>query len=184
MTDIELGKFLSFVLRHHPERIGLQLDQEGYASVQELIEKVNNTEKYRGELTNKRLQHIVETNDKKRYSYNSDGTKIRAVQGHSFHVDVAKKAIPPAVLYHGTSSAAYTLIRKQGLRKMNRDYVHLSSNIETAQAVGLRHAKRDSDVVILKINATKMLADGYTFYIAENGVWLCDHIPAKYLTVV
>ncbi len=181
MTDIELGKFLSYVLRHHPEDIGISIDKNGYVFVEELINKVNNTEKYRNELSYERLDRIVAENNKKRYSYNEDKTKIRAVQGHSFHVDVAKVAIPPVVLYHGTSLSAYEIIKKQGLKKMNRDYVHLSKDIETARSVGLRHAKHEKSLAILIIDCKRMLADGHKFYVAENGVWLADAVPAKYI---
>ena len=181
MTDMALGKFISYVLRHHPESIGIKLDKNGYADVLELIEKINAHPKYTNQLSIERLQHIVETNDKKRYSYNADKTKIRAVQGHSFHVDVAKKAIPPTILYHGTSKEAFAVISKKGISKMSRDYVHLSKDKETAFIVGLRHAKRQNDVVILVIDTKRMLADGYDFYIAENGVWLTDFVPAKYI---
>lgn len=181
MNDVELGKFIAYILRHHPESIGIKLDKNGYANVAELIEKVNSHPKYINQLSEERLQHIVDANDKKRYSYNFDKTKIRAVQGHSFHVDVAKKAIPPTTLYHGTSKEAFTVIAKKGISKMSRDYVHLSKDKETAFSVGLRHAKRQNDVVILVVDTKRMLADGYDFYIAENGVWLTDFVPAKYI---
>lgn len=181
MTDIEMGKFLSYILRHHPEDINIKVDKNGYVNVDELIEKINATEKYSGEMSRERLDRIVETNNKKRYSYNEDKSKIRAVQGHSFHVDVAKVAVPPVILYHGTSTHAYETIKKQGLKKMNRDYVHLSKDIETAKSVGLRHAKHEKNLAILVIDCKKMLADGYKFYVAENGVWLADEIPAKYI---
>lgn len=181
MTDIELGKYISYILRHHPESIGLKLDKEGYAFVDELIKKINNSDKYHGELNTERLQRIVDTNDKKRYSYNKDKTKIRAVQGHSFHVDVAKVSIPPTSLFHGTSADAYQSIKKKGICKMTRDYVHLSKDMQTAKSVGLRHAKKEKDLVVLKIDSKSMFADGYKFLVAENGVWLCEHIPPKYI---
>lgn len=182
MTDVELGKFISYILRHHPEDVGIKLDKNGYANVSDLITNVNATKKYHNELSEERLQRIVDTNDKKRYSYDETGTKIRAVQGHSFHVDVAKKSIPPITLYHGTSKSAYDIIRKKGINKMNRGFVHLSSNKDTAIAVGMRHAKRKENLVILEIDVKKMFSDGYDFYVAENGVWLTDFVPAKYIS--
>ena len=180
MTDIELGKFLSYILRHHPENIGIKLDKNGYANVEELIEKLNMQEKYKNMFSREVLDRIVAENNKKRYSYNEDKTKIRAVQGHSFHVDVAKVAIPPVILYHGTSTMAYEDIKKKGIQKMHRDYVHLSADLETAQNVGMRHAKRNRNLVILIIDCKAMLADGYKFYVAENGVWLTECVPVKY----
>lgn len=181
MTDIELGKFISYILRHHPESINIKLDKNGYADVNELINAINSTEKYRNALTMERLNRIVETNNKKRYSFNENHTRIRAVQGHSFHVDVAKVAVPPTTLYHGTSRSAYESIRKQGIKKMSRDYVHLSKDVETARSVGLRHCKKQSELTILIIDSKKMFADGYKFLVAENGVWLIDFIPTKYI---
>lgn len=182
MNDMKIGKFLSYVLRHHPDAINIKLDKQGYADVQELIQKINATKEYRDTLSKELLDTIVANDTKKRYAYSPDGKRIRAVQGHSFHVDVAKKAVPPVVLYHGTSAKAWQIIRKKGLQKMSRDYVHLSVDVDTAKMVGMRHAKRQNELVILAIDCKKMLADGYNFYIAENGVWLADYVPAKYLT--
>ena len=183
MTDVELGKFISYILRHHPEDVGIKLDKNGYANVSELITNINATAKYHNELSEERLQRIVDTNNKKRYSYDETGTKIRAVQGHSFHVDVAKKSVPPTILYHGTSKNAYDIIRKKGINKMNRDFVHLSSDKDTAISVGMRHAKTKENLIILEVDTKKMFADGYVFYVAENGVWLIDFVPAKYINV-
>ena len=181
MTDIEVGKFLSYILRHHPEKIHIDMDKNGYVDVEELIQKVNDTRGYEGQLSIERLHRIVATNDKKRYSFNEDYSRIRAVQGHSFHVDVARKAIPPVVLYHGTSKRAYEKIKKKGLDKMSRDYVHLSVDTETAINVGLRHCKNQSELIVLVIDAKKMLTDGYHFFVAENGVWLTETVPSKYI---
>ena len=158
MDNVTVGKFLSYTLRHHPEKLGLIPDKNGYVSIDELIEKVNATEKYKNQLSRERLDEIVKNDSKQRYAYNSDRTKIRAVQGHSFHVDVAKIAVPPTKLYHGTSLKAYNTIIKQGIKKMSRDYVHLSKDIETAEMVGLRHAKHKSDLVILNID-TKAISE-------------------------
>ena len=182
MTDLDLSRFLSYLLRHQPQKLNLQMDKNGYVSVNELIEKINNTEKYKNELTIERLEQIVANDNKKRYSFNEDKSKIRAVQGHSFHVDVAKVSIPPITLYHGTSQEAYDIIKKKGLMKMTRDFVHLSKDIETAENVGMRYAKNKNKLIVLLVDTKKMLADGYKFYVAENGVWLTDHVPPKYIT--
>lgn len=184
MTDVELGHYISYILRHHPEDIGIKLDKHGYADVKELIQKINENPKYKNELSEKRLQIIVDTNNKKRYSYNEDKTKIRAVQGHNKNIkveNIAKLAVPPVVLYHGTSIDATKSIKKQGLVKMNRNAVHLSKDIETATSVGLRHAKTQNKLVVLEIDCKNMYADGYKFYIAENGVWLTEEVPSKYI---
>lgn len=181
MNNEKIGRFISYLLRHKPESLKLKMDKNGYVEVKELIEKVNMTEKYKNTLSIEKLEEIVATDSKKRYSYDKTKTKIRAVQGHSFSVDVAKKSIPPVVLYHGTSKEAYNIIRKKGIQKMNRDWVHLSKDIETAKNVGLRHCKNKKDLVILKIDTKRMLADSFSFFVAENGVWLSDYIPTKYI---
>ena len=182
MTDLDLSRFLSYLLRHRPQKLNIKMDKNGYVSVDELIEKINITEKYENELTIERLERIVANDNKKRYSFNEDKSKIRAVQGHSFHVDVAKVSVPPTVLYHGTSQEAYDIIKKKGLLKMTRDFVHLSKDIETAENVGMRYAKNKNKLIVLLVDTKKMLADGYKFYVAENGVWLTDYVPPKYIT--
>lgn len=181
MNNEKIGRFISYLLRHKPETLKLKMDKNGYVEVNELIEKINSVEKYKNSLSVEKLEEIVNTDSKRRYSYNETKTKIRAVQGHSFSVNVAKVGIPPVVLYHGTSSDAYALIRKKGIQKMNRDYVHLSKDIETAKNVGLRHCKNKKDLIIIKIDTKKMLADGYLFYVAENGVWLSNYISKEYV---
>lgn len=181
MNNEKLGRYIAYILRHKPDSIGLKIDKNGYAFVDELIEKINSTGKYRNVLTVEKLSEIVATDNKQRYSFNENKTKIRAVQGHSFSVDVAKKGIPPIILYHGTSCDAYEKIKKSGIKKMNRDFVHLSKDLETAQKVGMRHCKKEKDLVVLIIDTKKMVYDGYEFYVAENGVWLSDYIPSKYI---
>lgn len=181
MNEIKLSRYLSYLLRHKPETLNLYVDKNGYVNVDELIQRVNSVEKYKNQLTKEILEEIVKNDDKQRYSYNEDKTKIRAVQGHSFIVDTVKKGIPPTVLYHGTTSSSYELIKKKGINKMTRTYVHLSKDVETAEKVAKRHVKTKDTIVVLVIDTKKMLADGYTFYVAENGVWLTEHIPTKYI---
>lgn len=172
--DIKLGRFLSLVLRHQPEAAGIRLDEHGWADVQQLLEGVSKT----GRLIDMdTLERIVRENSKQRYRFNEDHTKIRANQGHSLDVDVElKRADPPQYLYHGTAERFLPAIRAQGLMKMSRQYVHLSQSFETALQVGRRHGRP----VVLTVDAAAMTRDGAVFYLAENGVWLCEHVPARY----
>lgn len=174
-----ISKFLSYVLRHSPETINLKLDENGWAIVDELIEKANkNRNEFHKELDFEIISQIVETNDKKRFTFNEDLTKIRANQGHSISVDLElQPQIPPDELYHGTVAKFMDVILKDGLQKMSRQHVHLSKDKETAIKVGNRRGA----AIILKINTSQMVKDGYLFYCSENGVWLTDEVPSKYI---
>ena len=120
-------------------------------------------------------------NDKQRFEFNADRTRIRARQGHSVAVDLGyEAAIPPAVLYHGTATRFLESILAQGLIKCDRQHVHLSTNQDTMLAVGMRHGKP----VLLSIDAQQMHADGHKFFLTGNQVWLTAHVPAKYLMVI
>ncbi|WP_262150072.1 RNA 2'-phosphotransferase [Chryseobacterium foetidum] len=169
------SKFLSYVLRHHPELIGLNLDENGWANVDELIAKsTNDTQGF----TFEELNEIVETNDKKRFVFNEDKTRIRANQGHSIGIDLnLKPQQPPEFLYHGTAQANVDSILENGIEKKSRQHVHLSSDKETANKVGMRHGKP----VILTIKTKEMSEDGILFYLSENGVWLTDFVDQKYI---
>ena len=124
------------------------------------------------------LDDIVKTNDKKRYEYNEDKSLIRARQGHSVNVDVdLKEMVPPDILYHGTTTRFYSDILKDGIKKMNRQYVHLSDNYTTAVSVGSRHGS----AIVLTIDAKKMTNDGCKFYLSNNGVWLTDYVKPDYI---
>jgi putative RNA 2'-phosphotransferase len=170
-----ISKFLSLVLRHEPQQIGLALDHEGWANVVELIEKINR----KGiKLDFATLQIVVDTNDKKRYSFNEDKTRIRANQGHSIGIDLNLAAqVPPAVLFHGTADRFISAIRQNGLQKMDRQHVHLTAHEATARNVGTRHGKP----VVLVINALIMHEQSHVFYLSDNGVWLTDHVPAEFI---
>ena len=175
--NIKISKFLSLVLRHKPETIQIQLDDNGWVSVRELIEKLNNNGKA---INLEILKYVVETNSKKRFAFNDNKTKIRASQGHSLQIDLKYKPInPPDKLYHGTSERFLNSILKSGIEKRNRQHVHLSSDIETALKVGQRHGKP----VILKIQTAKMHMDGHKFYLSENNVWLTDYVPVEYIKI-
>ncbi len=175
MDKIKTGKFLSLILRHSPQTIGITLDENGWANASELLEGMNK----KGYAINMEiLQDIVDTNNKKRYSFNDDKTKIRANQGHSVDVDVELKELePPEELYHGTATRFLDSIKEHGLQKQNRNHVHLSKDKETAAAVGKRHG----NPIVLTIKSGEMYRDGYRFYFSENGVWLTDEISVKYI---
>jgi len=167
----KVSKFLSLLLRHKPETIGLKLDENGWADIDELIEKSKDIE-----LTRALIDEVVADNDKQRFIL--EGNRIRANQGHSIRVDMEFKAVtPPNTLFHGTATRFLESIMETGLSKQKRQYVHLSKDIETATAVGKRHGK----VVVLKVDSKRMSEEGYEFYLSENGVWLTDNVPVNYL---
>ncbi len=173
---VKASKFLSFVLRHRPEAIGLQLDEEGWADVDALITAAARN----GEtLTLPLIRDVVEQNDKKRFAFSEDGRQIRAVQGHSVDVDLRlEPQEPPAQLFHGTATRFLDSIRAQGLIKGSRQHVHLSATEETAVRVGARHGKP----VVLTIDTAAMRDARFVFYCSENGVWLTDAVPAEFIT--
>lgn len=172
-----ISKFISMILRHKPEVIGITLDEHGWADVNELIKGINDTGE-EVEFSKDTLETIVKTDKKQRYSFSQDKTLIRANQGHSIPVDVElEKKEPPKVLYHGTGVKSVKAIQEQGLLPMERLYVHLSTDVETATNVGKRHGTP----VIFKVNAEQMQKDGYDFFQSVNGVWLTKEVPTKYL---
>lgn len=173
--DIALGRFLSLALRHRPEAAHITLDEHGWADVRELLEGCHRAGR---DLTMEDLERIVRENNKQRYSFNDDHTKIRANQGHSVPVDVElRETEPPAVLYHGTATRFLESIRREGITSQARQYVHLSGDEVTAVGVGSRHGKP----VVLAVDAAAMFRDGFVFYRSENGVWLCGAVPWKYV---
>jgi putative RNA 2'-phosphotransferase len=172
---VKISKFLSLVLRHQPATIGLKLDGAGWVGVDELLAACNKNGR---RITAKQLDFVVENNDKKRFAFNEDKTRIRANQGHSVKVELEyQPTIPPPILYHGTAIRYLNSIFEQGLVKGNRHHVHLSADKKTALVVGQRQGK----AVILIVRSEKMHDDGSQFFISANGVWLTDHVPAKYL---
>lgn len=173
----QISKFLSLVLRHKPETIGIQIDQNGWVDVDELIEKSN---KYGVQFDREILNHVVATNSKKRFAFNDKFDKIRASQGHSIEIELGySNQKPPEILFHGTSEKSVESILKKGLNKQHRQHVHLSSDIDTAIKVGQRHGKP----FVFLVFAEKMYKDNFQFFISENGVWLTDYVPTKYLKV-
>jgi putative RNA 2'-phosphotransferase len=174
---IEVSKFLSLVLRHKPEVIGLSLTPQGWV----LIENLLVAAKAHGKIIGRDvLDEVVFTNDKKRFAFSSDGLSLRANQGHSIDVDLElTPQLPPKVLYHGTATRFLPKIQAAGLIKMDRQHVHLSAHEDTATRVGARHGKP----VVLLVNAEKMSGDGIPFFLSLNGVWLTEHVPLQYITV-
>lgn len=170
----EISKFISLILRHKPETIGITLDEHGWANVNELIEGISKSQPI--DMTV--LEQIVAEDEKQRYSFNEDKTLIRANQGHSIPVDVElEEKDPPEVLYHGTGEKFVSSIDVQGLIPKSRLYVHLSSDEETAQKVGQRHGKP----VIYVVKSGEMFREGYKFFQSVNGVWLTKNVPSSYL---
>jgi putative RNA 2'-phosphotransferase len=177
MSKKETSKFISLILRHKPETIGISIDEHGWANVDELIAGVNKTHPMDMIL----LEKIVAEDEKQRYSFNEDKTLIRANQGHSIPVDVElEKKTPPDILWHGTGEKFVASIDVQGLIPKSRLYVHLSSDYDTAIKVGSRHGKP----YVYQVDAKKMSNDGFDFSISVNGVWLIKAVPAEYLVTV
>ena len=171
----KVSKFLSLVLRHQPESIGLELDEEGWADVSELLRQLGKHGKAVGI---DQLREVVATNEKKRFAFDESGTRIRASQGHSIKVDLKlEPATPPDVLWHGTATRFLKSILKEGLTSQSRQHVHLSGDQATAAKVGARHGK----LVILSVDARTMTEAGHHFYQSANGVWLTDVVPPQYL---
>lgn len=175
---IGLSKFLSLVLRHRPETIGIRLDEEGWTDVDVLLRQLA---AHGQPVSREALDELVRTNSKQRFALDAGGNRIRASQGHSVMVDLGyEPAAPPPVLFHGTAVAALAYILQKGLVKGSRHQVHLSADIETALAVGRRHGKP----VVLEVAAGRMHGEGHRFYRSANGVWLVDTVPAGYLRVI
>ncbi|MCC7450602.1 MAG: RNA 2'-phosphotransferase [Anaerolineae bacterium] len=173
-----ISTFLSKHLRHEPERIGLTLAPGGWVRVDDLLAACAN---HRFPITREELETVVATNDKQRFSFDPTGMLIRANQGHSVEVDLQLEPTePPDVLYHGTGQESVKPIMLDGLRKMARHHVHLSTDPETARKVGSRHGRP----VVFTVDAAALRKAGYSFYQSANGVWLVDHVPPEYLRQV
>lgn len=175
--DISRSKFLSLVLRHQPETIGVTLDPQGWIDVDVLLEAMARHD-HRMDFTE--LERLVRESDKQRFALSEDSKRIRANQGHSVEVDLAlTPQIPPEILYHGTVDRFLDSIQATGLEKGNRHHVHLSADVETSMKVGQRRGKP----ILLKINSGDMHRSGHTFFLSDNGVWLVDHVPTKFISI-
>jgi len=175
---MKVSKLLSFALRHNPESIGITMDDNGWVEVDNLLDCLARDGKA---ITREELEEVVETNDKKRFAFSDDGTKIRASQGHSVKIDLSLDSeMPPVILYHGTAYQSIPSIIEKGLIKGNRMHVHLSSDIDTALKVGSRKGRP----VILTVRAQIMHNNGYKFFKSANGVWLVDSVPTQYMQIL
>lgn len=170
-----ISKFLSFVLRHKPREIGLELDPQGWAVIDELLAA---SAVHGQRISRDELDYVVAHNNKKRFAISEDGQRIRASQGHSLDVDLGyEPADPPELLYHGTADRNLDSIRKHGLLKGKRHHVHLSPDEATARIVGQRHGTP----VVLTVRAGEMARAGFRFYVSANGVWLTDTVPYRFV---
>ena len=172
---VSISKFLSLVLRHKPEEIGLALDESGWAALAELVRLSN---QHGTQLTRELVEEVVAKNDKQRFMISPDRTKIRANQGHSIEVELGLAAAqPPELLFHGTIERFLDSIRTQGLHRGNRRHVHLSADEHTARGVATRRGR----LVILTVAARMMSESGHMFYLSQNGVWLTEHVPPEFI---
>lgn len=174
--NVKASRYMSLLLRHKPEDGNITLDAGGWALTARVIDALR---KKGMSVSMVELREIVADNDKKRFELSPDGTKIRASQGHSIDVELGLTAsLPPALLFHGTSTRFLTAIQRDGLLKMSRQHVHLSADVETAIKVGSRHG---GSTVVLTVETEKAVAGGTLFYLSQNGVWLTDHVPVIYI---
>jgi putative RNA 2'-phosphotransferase len=175
---VQISKTMSKALRHNPQSLGLKLSESGWVSVNTLLEALNR----KGfSVTQAELEEVVELNDKQRFAFDHNQENIRASQGHSVPVELGLVALkPPEILFHGTNQNAISSILESGLSRMKRHHVHLSADTQTAHRVGSRHGK----AIILKVRALEMHRAGYEFFCSQNGVWLVDTVPTKFLEVL
>jgi putative RNA 2'-phosphotransferase len=174
--QVKTSRFLSLVLRHQPEAIGITLDDEGWVDIQTLIAAAS---KHGNQFDRDWIERVVRENDKQRFAISDDGQRIRANQGHSLR-DVDLKLVrqqPPEILYQGTVARFLDSIRGEGLKKQSRNHVHLSEDLQTASKVAQRRGKP----VILTIRAGEMHRAGHAFFQSENGVWLADTVPVQFI---
>ncbi len=172
---VRTSKFLSRILRHHPESIGLELDEGGWADLDTLVSLANGAGR---RLTREQILQVVARNDKQRFAVSADGRRIRANQGHSIRIDLGPEPrSPPERLFHGTAERNLESIHRQGLIRGSRQHVHLSLDEETATRVGRRHGRP----IVLVVDAGAMVRDGFEFFLSENGVWLTERVPPRYL---
>lgn len=172
---IKLSKYLSLILRHKPDIISISLDECGWANISDIL---------RGDLnfTFGIILDIVSTDGKNRYELNNDRTMIRARQGHSIEVELnLKPIVPPVMLYHGSSSRFVDSILCDGIKSMNRNFVHLSDNLDTASTVGIRHG---GDLVVFKVDSARMVESGFLYFLSTNNVYLTKFIPVEYITLL
>jgi len=170
-----LSRYFSYLLRHRPDAIGLRLDANGWASIDELIRKTSSLR-----LTRELVEIVVQTNDKQRFRISDDGTRIKANHGHSIQIKMdLPPSKPPVFLLHGTAERFMKSIRSKGLLKMKRHHVHLTESLSVARSVGTRHGT----LVVLKVDALKLFEAGGLFFKTPNNVWLVEHVPAEFVEI-
>ena len=175
---VKISKYLSYHLRHRPDLLGLELAPGGWVEIDKLLQAARENSFPISEIE---LKQVVEQNDKQRFSFSNTGNLIRANQGHSVAIDLQLKPIaPPNILYHGTHRSVVAVIQQQGLKKMSRHHVHLSSELKDAITVG----KRRGEPVVFQIDALQMNQANYKFYRSDNGVWLTEFVPVKYIQAI
>jgi putative RNA 2'-phosphotransferase len=174
---VKVSKYLSKHLRHQPQRLGLELQPGGWVDVDELLQVLARNAFH---VSRSELEEVVRQNDKQRFTLDAATNRIRANQGHSVKIDLQlEPSEPPTLLYHGTGEQTIPALLSAGIRKMGRHHVHLTPNFETAVSVGRRHGVP----VVLSVDSATMHRDGLVFYRSDNGVWLVDEVPPRYLKV-
>lgn len=173
-----LSKTIAHALRHKPEEYGLKLDAEGWVTVDALLEALQH-HGFRQPISRAEIEEIIATSEKQRFEIQDN--KIRAFYGHSTTEKIEKEpAVPPITLYHGTSPEAAKVILREGLRSMKRQYVHLSTDTQTARKVALRHTRQP---VILSVAARQAHEQGIAFYLGNEDIWLADPIPPTFISL-
>lgn len=174
----KISKFMSYILRHRPDVLSLDLDNEGWIDADLFLQRVNEHQKW--SLTMADIEDVVKADKKQRYALREG--RIRANQGHSIDVNAVNETplVPPDILYHGTTDQRWALIQESGgLNKMQRHHVHLSADPQTAKQVGSRHRKEK--LLLLHIDAAAMHKAGHKFFQSENGVWLTEDVPVAFI---
>jgi putative RNA 2'-phosphotransferase len=177
MNLTEISKIISHALRHEPHVYELELDDQGWVSIDKLIASIKEATREQVEIDLSTIKKIIEISDKPRFEVLN--RNIRALYGHSLPQKLSYISDePPGILYHGTTLNDFEKISVEGLKPMLRQYVHLSTNVKMATTVAKR---KGDDIVILEIDSALAFKDGYKFYRGNQYVWLCDNIPAKYI---
>lgn len=178
MNYIQLSKKIAYILRHHPEKYDLVLNEEGFVAIDQLLEALHSDASWQ-EVTVDDIKTMIKNSEKKRFEIKNG--QIRAYYGHTIATKITKQEqTPPDVLYHGTAIKFLESIKEKGLLPQKRQYVHLSCDTKTAYDVAIRHSK---DICILKIDTKKAMQSGIKFYYGNEDVWLSDKIPMKFIEI-
>ena len=180
MSDREansLGRILALVLRHAPEKFGVEMDLNGWVNSRELSEAIQNQRRHFHWLRGWHFEAIANADTKGRYQV--EGEMIRATYGHSIELelDLPTDDIPEA-LYWPCDPDTVATHMEYGITAGDRKHVHLSKTISNAMEAG--HV-RISRPAILEIDTTRAIADGHTIWRAGTTVFLCEEMPSEYL---